>query len=147
MTGGAAKMGLFKRRENEPEHAEFMGLVLEPEVLHTPVGGMPIADIRRAEFLRTIIGDGYGLDETSVPAVVGGAVVGGALFGTAGAVVGGLAGSTVKERGDERLKTTAVQLIFATDTLDFAMDIPRDQEGAAYTFSETVKRAMKQHEH
>jgi hypothetical protein len=136
-------MRLFKHAEHEPEHAEFMGLVLDGEVLHTPSGDMPLADLKRAEFLRTLVKDGQGPDETSVPAVIGGAVVGGAVFGAAGAVVGGLAGSTVKEEGEEKLRTAAVQLIFETDSLDFAMDIPRDQEGAAYTFSETVKKAIK----
>lgn len=136
-------MGLFSHNDHTPEHAEFMGLVLDGDSLQTPAGAMPLAEIKRAEFLRTIEGDGYGPDETSVPAVIGGAVVGGAVFGAAGAVVGGLAGSTVKEQGQEKLKTTAVQLIFATQSIDYSMDIPRDQEGAAYTFSETVKHAMK----
>jgi hypothetical protein len=138
-------MSLFKHAEHEPEHAEFMGLVLDDQGLHTPEGDMPLGDIKRAEFLRTLVSDGHGPDETSVPAVIGGAVVGGAVFGAAGAVVGGLAGSTVKEEGDEKLRTAAVQLIFETDALDFVMDIPRDQEGAAYTFSESVKKAVKHH--
>lgn len=77
--------------------------------------------------------------------VVGGAVVGGAVFGVAGAAVGGLAGSTVKEEGQEKLRTAAVQLIFTTDALDYRRDIARDQEGAAYEFSEAVKKAMKHH--
>jgi hypothetical protein len=138
-------MSIFKHAEHEPEHAEFMGLVLDDRALHTPSGDMLLEDIKKAEFLRTLVSDGQGPDETSVPAVVGGAVVGGAVFGAAGAVVGGLAGSTVKEPGEEKFKTSEVQLIFATSSLDFAMDIPRDQEGAAYTFSESVKKAVKHH--
>ncbi len=84
----------------------------------TPVGSMPLGEITRAEFIRKIVHDGYGPEETSAPAVVGGAVVGGVVFGAAGAVVGGLAGSTVKEPGAEQLRTDAVQLIFETGTLN-----------------------------
>jgi hypothetical protein len=140
-------MGLFNHDDDKPQTGEFMGLVLDAEALHTPEGSMPIGDITRAEFLRTIESDGPGPEETSVPAVVGGAVVGGAVLGVPGAVLGGLAGSTYKEDGPEKLKTTAVQLIFSTDSLNFAMDIPRDEEGNAITFAETVKRAMKHREH
>jgi hypothetical protein len=139
-------MSIFKHHDYEVEHAEFMGLVLDSDGLDTPSGLMPFAEITRAEFLRTLVSDGYGPEETSAPAVVGGAVVGGAVFGVAGAVVGGLAGSTVKEEGQEKLKTASVQLIFETADLKFAMDIPRDQEGAAYTFSESVKKAVKHHQ-
>jgi hypothetical protein len=139
-------MGLFSHHEDEPETGEFMGLVLSPEALQTPGGTMQLADITCAEFLRTIVEDGHGPDQTSAPAVVGGAVVGGALFGVGGAVVGGYAGSTVKEDAEEKLKTLAVQLIFKTDDLSFDMDIPRDREGEAVTFAETVKRAVKRHQ-
>jgi len=138
-------MGLFDHHSDEPETGEFMGLVLGPEALQTPSGSMPLADITRAEFLRTIVSDGRGPEQTSTPAVVGGAVVGAALFGAAGAVVGGVAGSTVKEEGQEKLKTQAVQLIFESGALKFSMDIPREQEGAAITFADTVKRAVKHH--
>ena len=137
-------MSLF-HKDHEPEHAQFKDLVLDGDVLTTPVGPMPVGDLTRAEFLRTIVSDGHGPDETSVPAVVGGAVVGGAVFGVAGAVVGGLAGSTVKEEGAEKLRTSDVQLIFATDSLDYSMEIDRPDEGAAYEFSESVKHAMKHH--
>jgi hypothetical protein len=137
-------MSLF-HHDHEVEHAEFQGLVLDANGLQTPSGLMPLAEMTRAEFLRTLVSDGYGPEETSVPAVVGGAVVGGAVFGVAGAVVGGIAGSTVKEEGQEKLKTASVQLIFETDTLNFVMDIPREQEGAAYEFSESVKKAIKHH--
>jgi hypothetical protein len=139
-------MGLFDHHEDKPETGEFMGLVLSPEALQTPSGTMPLADITCAEFLRTIVEDGPGPEQTSAPAVVGGAVVGGALFGVGGAVVGGYAGSTVKEEGEEKLKTLAVQLIFKTDDLSFDMDIPREREGEAVTFAETVKRAVKRHQ-
>lgn len=139
-------MGLFSHHEDEPETGEFMGLFLSPDALQTPNGTMQLADITCAEFLRTIVGDGPGPEQTSTPAVVGGAVAGGALFGVGGAVVGGYAGSTVKEEGEEKLKTQAVQLIFKTDDLSFDMDIPRDREGEAVTFAETVKRAVKRHE-
>ena len=122
-------MGLFDRDDKEPEPAEYAGLVLDAEGLHTPVGLMPLGDVRRAEFLRNINGDGFGAEETSVPAVAGGAVVGGVLFGGVGAVAGGLLGSTVKEEGPERLRTDSVQLIFETDDLHFATDIPREAGG------------------
>jgi hypothetical protein len=138
-------MSLF-HHDHEVEHAEFEGLVLDADGLLTPSGLMPLAEITRAEFLRTLVSDGYGPEETSDAAVVGGAVVGAAVFGVAGAVVGGLAGSTVKEEGQEKLKTASVQLIFETADLNFTMDISRDQEGAAYKFSESVKKAMKHHE-
>jgi len=143
---GVARMGLFSRHEGEPETAEFMGLVLDENALLTPVGSMPLGEITRAEFFRKIVHDGYGPDETSVPAVVGGAVVGGVVFGAAGAVVGGLAGSTVKEQGEEQLRSEAVQLIFDTETLHYAMDIPRELEGGAVSFAESVKHAVKQHQ-
>jgi hypothetical protein len=139
-------MGLFDHHDHKPETGEFMGLVLDAESLHTPSGEMRLEDITRADFHRTIVSDGYGPDETSAPAVVGGAVVGAAVFGAAGAVVGGLAGSTVKEQGEEKLRTQDVQLIFETPDLEFRMDIPRDQEGAAVTFADTVQRAVKHHE-
>jgi len=138
-------MGLFDHHDKKPETGAFMGLVLDEEFLHTPNGDMPIGSITRADFHRTIVSAGAGPEETSVPAVVGGAVVGGAVFGAAGAVVGGLAGSTVKEEGPEQLRTQAVQLIFESDGLEFRMDIPRDQEGAAVEFADTVQRAMKHH--
>jgi hypothetical protein len=135
-------MGLFDRNDGKPIHAEFKDLVLDGDVLRTPVGAMPVRDLTRAEFLRTIVSDGPGPKETSVPAVVGGAVVGGAVFGAAGAVLGGLAGSTLKEDGPEMLRTSATQLIFETDSLHYSLDIVRADEGAAYTFSEAVKKAM-----
>jgi hypothetical protein len=138
-------MSIFKHHDHEVERAEFMGLVLDADGLQTPSGLMPLAEITRAEFLRTLVSDGYGPEETSTGAVVGGAVVGGAVFGVAGAVVGGLAGSNVKEEGNEKLKTASVQLIFETATLNYTMDISRDQEGAAYEFSESVKKAIKHH--
>ena len=138
-------MGLFSQHDEEPKNAEFMGLVLDGEALHTPVGPMPLGEITRADFHRTIVSDGHGPDETSAPAVVGGAVVGGVAFGAVGAVVGGLAGSTVKEQGPEQLKTTAVQLIFEAGSLNFSMDIPREQEGRAITFAEDVQQAVKHH--
>jgi hypothetical protein len=138
-------MGLFSHHDDAPETAEFMGLVLDADALQTPAGSMPLGEITRAEFYRKIVHDGYGPEETSAPAVVGGAVVGGVVFGAAGAVVGGLAGSTVKEQGAEQLRTDAVQLIFESGTLNYSMDIPRDQEGAAVSFAEAVKHAMKRH--
>ena len=138
-------MGLFSHHDDEPLTGEFMGLVLGEDALVTPVGAMPLGEITRAEFFRKIVHDGYGPEETSVPAVVGGAVVGGVVFGAAGAVVGGLAGSTVKEQGEEQLRSESVQLIFDTATLHYAMDIPREHEGGAVAFAESVKRAMKHH--
>jgi len=138
-------MGLFGHHADEPITGEFMGLVLDEEALRTPAGVMPLGAITRAEFLREIVGAGPGPDETSVPAVVGGAAVGAVAFGGVGAVAGGLLGSTVKQEGEERLKTQSVRLIFATDALNYSIDIPREQEGGAITFAETVKSAVKHH--
>ena len=138
-------MGLFGHHEHEPETGEFMGLVLDETGLSTPVGLMTLDEITRAEFLRDIVEAGHGPEQSSAPAVVGGAVVGAALFGAVGAVAGGLAGSTVKEDGPVELRTQSVQLIFETKDLDYRMDIPREEEGAAVTFAETVKRALKHH--
>jgi hypothetical protein len=138
-------MGLFSHHDDVPETAEFMGLALSADSLQTPAGSMPLGEITRAEFYRKIVHDGYGPEETSAPAVVGGAVVGGVVFGAAGAVVGGLAGSTVKEPGAEQLRTDAVQLIFEAGALNYSMDIPREQEGGAVAFAEAVKHAMKRH--
>jgi hypothetical protein len=138
-------MGLFDHHDREPEHAEFMGLVLDGVALSTPVGSMPLGEITRAEFKREVVSDGYGPEETSAAAVAGGAVVGGVLFGAVGAVAGGLAGSTVKEEGSEKLKTQSVQLIFETDSLDYSVDIPHEHEYAAVDFVDAVKRAMKHH--
>jgi hypothetical protein len=136
-------MSLFKHHDDERQSAEFMGLVLDAAGLHTPAGLMPLADITRAEFLRDIVSAGHGSDEMSAPAVVGGAAVGAVAFGAIGAVAGGYLGSTVKEEGPEQFKTQSVHLIFATDSLDYSLPIPREQEGGAITFADTVKHAVK----
>ena len=57
---------------------------------------------------------------------------------------GGCAGQHVGP-WQELLRTQSVRLIFATDTLNYSVAIPREQEGGAITFAETVKRAVKQH--
>jgi len=110
---------------------------------------MPLGEITRAEFVREVVSDGPGASgqETSVPAVVGGAAVGGVLFGTAGAVVGGLVGSTVKEEvaGRPSLHTASVTIVFETDTMAYSMDISRDQEMDAYHFTQAVRKAVKRH--
>lgn len=137
-------MGLFSH-DSDPETAEFVGLVLDEESLHTPAGSMPLAEMTRAEFVRTLVHDGVGPEETSEEAVVGGAVVGGAVFGAAGAVVGGLAGSTVNEEGREKLRTESVFIIFETPLLNYRRDIPREQERAAHTFAEAVRHAAKRY--
>jgi hypothetical protein len=138
-------MSIFEKHDHTPTRAEFMGLALDAGVLTTPAGPMPIEALTQAEFLRTFAESAPGPGETSVPAVIGGAVVGGVVFGAAGAVVGGVLGSTVKEEGQAKPRQSSAHLSFATDELNYSMDVPRDQEGAAYTFSETVKKAMKQH--
>jgi hypothetical protein len=138
-------MGLFTHHESASESAAFMGLILDGEALQTPNGSMPLGEITRAEFVRSVVPDGFGPEETSEAAVVGGAVVGAALFGGIGAVAGGLAGSTVKEEGPEHLRTESVQLIFETGSLEYRLDIPRDQEYAAVDFVDSVKHAMKHH--
>lgn len=127
----------------------FMDLLLDDEALHTPEGTMPLSEITRAEFVRDVVSDGPGpsTERTSAPAVIGGAVVGGALLGTAGAVVGGLLGSTVKEEeaGAPSFHTASVKIVFETDSLVFSMEIPRDRETEAYHFVRAVQKAAKHH--
>ena len=129
----------------EPVH--FMGLVLDDEVLLTPVGPMAVADLTRAEFVREVVRDGEGptTEVTSVPAVAGGALIGGALLGGAGALGGGLLGSTVKREvpGAPKFRTASVKLVFETESSAFEMDIPRDEELRAHKFAQTVERAMR----
>lgn len=129
------------------EHEEFMGLVLDDGVLHTPAGPMSLDDLTRAEFVRDVVLAGHGpsTQEPSTPAVVGGAVVGGALFGGTGALVGGLLGSNVKQEvpGAPEYRTESVRLVFETGSSDFSMDIPRDKEADAYKFAQSVEKAMK----
>jgi len=131
------------------EHVEFMGLVLDDEGLHTPVGLMALGDLTRAEFAREVVRDGEGptTQGTPAPAVIGGALVGGALLGGAGAVGGALLGSTVKQEvpGTPRFRTASVKLVFETQSSDFSMEIPRDKEVGAHKFAQTVERAMKKH--
>jgi hypothetical protein len=129
--------------------ASFAELSLDEEFLHTPSGSMPLGEITRAEFVRDVVSDGPGASsqETSAPAVVGGAAVGGVLFGTAGAVVGGILGSTVKEDvpGTPHLHTKSVMIVFETDSIAYSMDISRDQEMNAHHFTQAVRKAMKRH--
>jgi len=132
------------------EHVEsFADLLLDDEFLHTPAGPMPLGEITRAEFVRDVVSDGIapGTQETSVPAVVGGATAGGVLFGAAGAVVGGLLGSTVKEDvpGNPNVRTKSVTIVFETDSITYSMDISRDQEMNAHRFTQTVRKAVKRH--
>lgn len=128
---------------------DFAELSLDEAFLHTPNGSMPLGEITRAEFVRDVVNDGPGTStqETSVPAVVGGAVAGGVLFGTAGAVVGGILGSTVTEEvpGRPSLHTASVTIIFETDEIAYSMDISRDQEMAAHHFTQAVRKAVKRH--
>lgn len=137
-------MGLFSHG-SDSQPAEFMGLVLDEASLLTPAGSMALDQMTRAEFVRTLVHDGFGPEETSEEAVVGGAVVGGVMFGAPGAVVGGLAGSTVNEQGREKLRTESVFLVFETPLLSYRMDISREQEKAAYTFAEAVRHAVKRY--
>jgi len=132
------------------EHAEsFADLTLDDEFLHTPVGPMPLGEITRAEFVRDVVSHGTapGTQETSVPAVVGTAAVGGVIFGAAGAVVGGLLGSTVKEDvpGHPYVHTNSVTIVFETDSIVYSMDISRDQEMNAHRFTQAVRKAVKHH--
>ena len=131
------------------EHAGFMGLVMDDEVLHTPVGPMDLADLTRAELVREVVRDGQGptTQGTSTPAVIGGALIGGALLGGVGAVGGGLLGSTVKQEvpGEPRFRTASVKLVFETPSANFAIEIPRDKEEDASRFAKTVESAMKKH--
>lgn len=129
-------------------HSEyFADLVLDEDALHTPEGTMPLPEITRAEFVRDAVvsSPGPSTQETSVPAVAGGAVVGGALFGTVGAVAGGLLGSTVKEDvpGTPRVHTKSVTIVFETQTRAYSMDIARQQEVDADRFVRAVRKAVK----
>ena len=130
--------------------ARFADLELGEDALSTPAGIMPLAEITRAEFVRELVKDGPGAShqETSVPAVAGGAVVGGAVFGAAGAVVGGLLGSTVKEDvpGTPSYHTSSVKIVFETPDLTYSMDISRDQEVRANDFAKAVQKAAKRHQ-
>ena len=125
----------------------FANLVLDETGLHTPNGTMPLSEITRAEFAREVVSDGPGesTQQTSAPAVVGGAVVGGVLLGGAGAVAGGLLGSTVKEDvpAAPKWRTNSVKIIFETEDLVYAMDIPREQETEANHFAQAVRKAVK----
>ena len=127
----------------------FADLVLDENALHTPTGAMPLSEITRAEFAREVVSDGSGqsTQETSPSAVVGGAVVGGVLLGGAGAVAGGLLGSTVKQDvpGTPKWRTQSVKIIFETNELAFSMDIQREQETEANHFVQAVRKAVKQH--
>jgi len=127
--------------------ARFADLSLDEDFLHTPEGVIPLSMITRAEFVRDAVvgGPGPGGQETAVEAVAGGAVVGGALFGTVGAVAGGLLGSTVKEDvpGRHHIHTNSVTIVFESPDLTYSMDIAREQEVDADRFVRAVKRAVK----
>jgi len=129
--------------------AHFADLLLDDEFLHTPAGPMQLGEITRAEFVRDVVSDGSApsTQQTSATAVVGGAAVGGVLFGAAGAVAGGLLGSTVKDDvpGNPHFHTKSVMIVFETDSLAYSMDISRDQEMYAHQFTQAVRKAMKHH--
>jgi len=127
-------------------HAKrFADLLLDEEALHTPVGIMPLSEITRAEFVREVdhVGSGSSTRETSAPAVVGGAAVGGAMFGAVGAVAGGLLGSTVKEEvaGTPSIHTKSVKVYFETSQLSYVLDIPYENEMEASRFAQAVHKA------
>lgn len=132
------------------EPMRFAELVLDDDALHTPVGTMPLSEITRAEFLREVVSDGPAAStlQTSAPAVVGGAIAGGALLGPAGTVAGGLLGSTVKEDvpGTPKWRTQSVKIVFETDSLLYSMDIAREQEMEANHFTQAVRKAAKHHQ-
>ena len=129
------------------EVRRFADLVLDKDALHTPVGTMLLPDITRAEFNREVVSDGQGpsTQEVSAPAVAGGVIIGGALLGPAGAVGGGLLGSTVKEDvpGEAKWRTKSVTLTFETNELAYSMDISRDREAEANRFAQAVRKAAK----
>ena len=132
---------------NQP--MRFAELLLDDDTLHTPAGTMPLSEVTRAEFLREVVSDGSAASttQTSAPAVAGGAIVGGALLGPAGAVAGGLLGSTVKEDvpGTPKWRTQSVKIVFETANLLYSMDIPREQEMEANHFAKAVRSAAKHH--
>ncbi|HSK46380.1 MAG TPA: hypothetical protein VLA05_00075 [Coriobacteriia bacterium] len=129
--------------------SRFADLLLDEESLHTPNGVMPLSEITRAEFVRELESHGSGgsTQETSAPAVVGGAAAGGVLFGAVGAVAGGLLGSTVKEEvpGRPKFQTKSVRIVFETNNLAYSMDVARDQEARANDFAKAVHKAAKRH--
>jgi hypothetical protein len=128
---------------------EFMGLVLGKDTLSTPKGDMPLGEITRAEFVRDAVVGGQkpSTQEASAGAVAGGAIVGGALLGAAGAVGGGLLGSTVKEEvpGGPQIETLSVNVVFETEDEQFVMAIPREEEVNAIQFVKKVEAAVKRH--
>jgi hypothetical protein len=128
---------------------EFMGLVLTDDALKTPEGDLRLSEMTRAEFVRDAVKDGDKptTAETSAPAVAGGAVVGGALFGAVGAVGGGLLGSTVKDEvpGGPSIRTLSVKVVFETAETSFSMDIPREEEVNAIQFVKKVEGAVRRH--
>ncbi len=128
---------------------EFMGLVLDDSVLRTPEGDLPLGDITRSEFVRETVVDGHepGTEETSMPAVAGGAAAGGVLFGAAGAVAGGLLGSTVKDEvpGGPHVRTLSATLVVETAADEFSLAIPREQEVAAISFAHKIDKAARKH--
>jgi hypothetical protein len=127
----------------ESESLRFMDLTLGADALETPDGPMPLKDIERSAFHRDFESAGPGPKETSTAAVVGGAVVGAAVFGAPGAVVGGLAGSTVKQDGPEQLRESSARLIFETPDARYELPVAPAEEGAAIEFADAVERAAK----
>lgn len=129
--------------------AEFMNLVLDDQVLHTPEGAMEISDLTCADFVRDVVRGDAGPDgqETSPGAVLGGAAVGGELFGAVGAVGGAIAGSTYKEDvpATREVKSNTVQLVFKTATNSYTMYVPHDAEEDAYDFVDEVNKAIKEY--
>lgn len=129
--------------------AEFMDLVLDDQDLHTPEGAMAISDLTCADFVRDIVRGDAGPDgrETSPAAALGGAAVGGALFGAVGAVGGAIAGSTYKEdvSGTREVESNTVRLVFETATNSYTMDVPRDAEEDAHDFIDKVNKALEEY--
>jgi hypothetical protein len=129
--------------------AGFMGLHLDKDVLRTPDGDLPLADVTRAEFVREAVVDGRKPDaqETSAPAVAGGAAAGGVLLGVPGAVVGGLLGSAVKEdvAGGPSIKTLSVHVVFETEDVQYSTAVPREEEVNAIRFVRKVEDAVRRH--
>lgn len=127
--------------------AEFMGLVLDDRVLHTPEGEIALGDVIRAEFARETTSDGHEPDahEASIPSVAGGAAVGAAVAGAVGAVVGGLLGSKIEEEvpGRPRVRTLSARLVIETAASTVSIDVPREQEVAAASFARKVRRAVR----
>lgn len=126
------------------QHRRFGDLALDDDGLHTPDGTLALAELTRAEAIRNRSRDhAQPTTETSMGAVAGGALLGGAIAGPVAAVGGGLLGSTVKRPGDDVVipRTVSATLIFETPALAYSTTVPKAQVDEAEAFVAAVKTA------